>query len=143
MDDEWFQKQQLHFAASDGDLEKVKQLVADGYDVNAFDEDLAHPPLHSAAMDEQIEVVKYLLSVGADVNEHDDEKIGKTPLGQVADSCSVEMANLLIAAGANPTIRGWMWRTALDRAAERKKPEGKKVYELLLSTAQRKFHYDA
>ena len=143
MDDQWFKKQQLHFASGDGDLPKVRALVTAGYDVNAFDDDLGHTPLHCAAMGEHIEVVEYLLSVGADVNSHDEDKIGETPLGQVAANCSFQLAQKLISAGANPTIRGWMWITALDRASERKKPEGRKVYELLLSTAKRKFHYHA
>lgn len=44
----WRQKERLHFAASDGDLKKVKELVESGYDVNAFDEGLSFTPLHYA-----------------------------------------------------------------------------------------------
>ena len=75
---------------------------------------------------------------GADVNAHDKEKIGETPLGLVAANCSYKMAELFIAAGADPTIPGWMKITALDRAAKRKKEEGKKVYSLLLGVSRKK-----
>jgi ankyrin repeat protein len=143
MSDDWFQKEQLHFAAADGDLRRVKKLIENGCDVNAFDEYLAHTPLHYAAREEHIEVVDYLISVGAQINAHEEEKIGETPLGEVAASCSYELAQKLISAGANPTIPGWMGITALDRAKKRKKPEGVRVFELLLSMAKNRFHYDA
>ena len=139
---DWFQKEQLHFAAADGDLDKVKELVAYGYDVNAFDEDLSFTPLHYAVKGGHIAVAKYLLSVGADVNAHDEEKVGETPLGEVAQNCSFEMAELLVGAGADPTIRGWMQMTPLDRARKRNKEKVGRVYELLLEVARKKFHYE-
>ena len=138
-----FQKEQLHFASADGDLNKVKDLVQKGYDVNAFDESLSFTPLHYAVKEKHIEVAKYLISVGADVNAHDLEKIGETPLGSVAANCSYEIAELLVNAGANPTISGWMKITALDRAAKRKKEEGKKVYNLLLEVSRKNFNLKA
>ena len=54
---------------------------------------------------------------------------------------SDEMAAILVEAGADPTIPGWMQSTALDRARDRKKEEGRRVYDLLLETAKRRFHY--
>ena len=139
---DWYQEEQLHFAADDGDLSKVKELVENGYDVNAFDDSISFTPLHYAVKSGHTEVVKYLLSVGADVNANEEEKIGETPLGQVAANCSYEMAELLVKAGANPTIPGWMQMTALHHARDRKKEEGRRVYKLLLETAKKKFHYE-
>ena len=52
------------------------------------------------------------------------------------------MAELLVNAGANPTIPGWMQLTALDRARDRKKDEGKRVYELLVKAAKEKYHFE-
>ncbi len=140
---DWFQKEQLHFSAADGDLDEIKELIANGYDVNAFDEDLSFTPLHYAVKGGHVAVAKYLLSVGANVNGHDEEKIGETPLGEVAQNCSFEMAELLVKSGADPTIPGWMQITALDRTRKRKKEEGRRVYELLLKVARKKFHCKA
>ncbi len=139
----WYQKDKLRSAAADGDLARVKKLVEKGYDANAFDEDLSRTALHYAVEGGHVEVVKYLLSVGADVNAHEEAKIGETPLGQVAANCSYEMAELLVNAGANPTIPGWMRLTPLDRARDRKKEEGRRVYKLLDEIARKNFHYEA
>ena len=140
---DWFEREQLHFAADEGDFDKVKELVGEGYDLNAFDEDLSLTPLHYAAKGEHFEIVKFLLSVGADVNAHDEVRSGETPLGEIAASCSYEIAELLVNAGANPTIPGWMKITALDRARERKKEEGRRVYELLAKIAKEKFRFES
>jgi len=136
-----YEKEKLHIAAEDGNLEKVKSLVSEGFDLNAFDEDLSLTPLHCAAKNENIDVVKFLIAAGAEINTHDEDRIGETPLGEVASSCSYEIAETLIKAGANPIIPGWMGLTALDRAKERKKPDGIRVYELLLKAAKKSFGY--
>ena len=134
--DSWMEREALHFAASEGDLSKVKELIDQGHDLNAFD-DLSWTPLHHAVREEKYNVVKYLILAGADVNAHEEERIGETPLGEVAGNCKFKMAKLLIEAGADPTIPGWMQVTALHRASERKKDEGRKVYELLQSASKR------
>jgi ankyrin repeat protein len=140
-DDNRFEREQLHFAADEGDLQKVKKLVEQGYDVNQFDDDLSFTPLHYAVRGEYFEVSTYLLNNGANVNAHDEKRIGETPLGDVAATCSLEMAELLVGAGANPTIPGWMQITALHRAQNRKDEEGKKVYELLTKAARERFDF--
>jgi ankyrin repeat protein len=116
MKHDWQDREKLHFAAMDGDLSRVKQLVESGFDVNSFDEGLGYTPLHYAAKAEFHAVASYLLAAGADVNAHE------TPLGAVAASCSYEIAKLLADAGANPTIAGWMgdmslWERQRPRAA--------------------------
>ena len=125
----------LHFAAQDGDLARVQQLVARGDDVNAFD-DLAKTPLHYAVEFERFEIAEFLIQHGADVNARDEPSIGNTPLREVAETCSLRMARLLIDAGADPTIPGWMQLTALHKARNRKRGEGPSVYELLKRAAQ-------
>jgi hypothetical protein len=142
MKNDWFEREQLHMAADAGDLDRVRELVQEGHDVNAFDDSLSFTPLHIAVKGEHTEIVRYLLSVGADVNAHEEDRIGETPLGEVAANCSFEMAELLVNAGANPVIPGWMQVTALDRARERKRDEGRRVYALLYETARKKFHYE-
>jgi ankyrin repeat protein len=136
---DWFEKEQLHFAVQDGDVVRVKQLLAEGAAVNAWDED-GYTPLHYAAMKGHLEIMQILIAAGADVNAHrdDEEHIDNTPLREVAGNCSVEVAKLLVDAGADPTIPGWMQLTALHQASERKGPEGVKVHQLL-EQAARKF----
>jgi ankyrin repeat protein len=99
--------------------------------VNAFDELLGKTPLHYAVEREHFDVAAFLIEHGADVNAHHEPSIGNTPLGDIAGNCTFRMAKLLIDAGADPGILGWMGLTALDRAAKRKRAEGKRVYELL------------
>jgi ankyrin repeat protein len=121
----------LHLAAVVGDLDKVRQLVAEGFDINAFDE-FGKTALHYAVDEEHLEVARLLIRSGADVNARSEQMIGDTPLAAAAGTCSLEMAKLLVEAGADPTIRGWMQLNALDRAGDRKQGDGLLVYELLV-----------
>lgn len=137
MDEDWYEKERLHRAAASGDMEEIKALLEEGLPINAFDDDLSRTPLHYAAIEGHIDAVRYLIAAGADVNAHEEEKIGETPLGAVAANCTLDMAKVLVDAGADPTILGWMAHTALDRSAARKKPEGQKVHQLLVDTVKR------
>ena len=142
MNDDWFERERLHMAAEKGDLAAVKSLVAEGCDVNATDSDLAMTPLHYAAAAGHIDVVRFLISCGANVNAIDDATAGDTPLGHIAQECSLTMAKTLLDAGANPLIPGMMQITPLQRAERRQRPDGRQVYELLLRVARSKFHYN-
>lgn len=130
------EEEQLHSAAQDGDLPKVKELIEKGYSLNRFD-DVSKTPLHYAVEGEHLDVVQYLIQLGADVNAHEESKIGNTPLREAADTCSYEMAKILIDAGADPTIPGWMQLTAIHKAEKRIKEEGVRVYRLLIEAAKR------
>lgn len=138
-DDDWFEKERLHRAAEAGDLKEIDALLKEGVPINAFDQDLSRTPLHYAVIAGHVDAVRCLIDAGADVNAHEEEKIGETPLGAVAANCTFEMAKILIDAGADPTIPGWMCLTALDRSEERQRPEGKKVHKLLVDTAKRRY----
>jgi predicted nucleic acid-binding OB-fold protein len=138
----WFEKQRLHRAAGEGNLTAVQEFIAQGCPVNAFD-DLGKTPLHYAVISEHFSVMDYLLQHGANINANDERTIGETPFADAISTCSLRMARHLEESGADPTIRGWMWLTALDRAKTRKKSEGigsdgQAVYEFLREAVRRK-----
>jgi ankyrin repeat protein len=133
--DDWFEQTRLHRAAEAGDLLTVQDLLGRGSAVNAFDE-LGKTPLHYAVLGEHFAIVDYLLRHGADINAHDEKVIGDTPLAAAASTCSLAMAQLLVTAGADPAVRGWMQLNALDGARKRKCRDGigsagQAVFELL------------
>jgi ankyrin repeat protein len=128
--------EKLCAAAQAGDLAAVRTLVAQGCPLDSFDE-LGNTPLHYAAANERDDVAVFLLESGADVDAHDESVVGDTPLGAIAGRCSLRMAQILVGAGADPTIRGWMQLSALERARNRKRGEGPAVYALLLHEARR------
>ena len=131
------QREQLHFAAGQGDLERVERLLAAGYPVNRFDS-LGKTPLHYAVAAEHFDVVNRLIEAGANVNAHDQRVIGNTPLRDAVSSCSQKMVKRLLDAGADPTIRGWMQMNAID-AAELRKDVNKRKILLMLREAERRF----
>ncbi len=139
--DDRYEHERLHWAVQDGDLSAVKALVDNGCDVNAIDCDLGLTPLHYAAAGEDIDIVRFLIASGGNVNAIDEATAGDTPLGHVAQECSIEMAKTLLDNGANPLIPGMMQLTPLHRAERRKRSDGRGVYELLLATARSRYHY--
>jgi ankyrin repeat protein len=129
--DDWYEKEQLHFAVQDGDIEKVQSLISNGVDINSFDE-IDKTPLHYAVEKEDFMLIDLLLEAGADPNAHNEKNIGNTPLRNVASKCSLKLAQRMIEAGADPTIAGWMQISALDIAKKRKRGNGPLVYKLFL-----------
>jgi ankyrin repeat protein len=135
-EDDWFEKERLHRAAASGDMAMIESLLAEGVPPTAFDY-ISYTPLHYAAVNGHTAAVRRLLRAGADVNAYQEEMIGDTPLEEAARECTLEMATILVEAGADPTIAGWMSLTALDRTLERNDTEGKAVHRLLIETAKR------
>ena len=120
----------IHQAAEQGDIEAVKQYLADGVDVNVKEGGFADgTPLHEAANWGHMEIVELLIAKGADVNA----KTGPaawTPLHVAANADRKEVAELLIAEGAGVNTKtddGW---TPLQFAA---KSGHKEVAELLIA----------
>jgi ankyrin repeat protein len=66
----------LHEAAKEGDLAKVKSLIAEGSDANIADEN-GTTSLHWAADRGYKDVVELLISKGADVNSETYPKFGE------------------------------------------------------------------
>lgn len=69
----------LHQAVIAGDLTRVKELVANGADVNQLDGKMGNAPLHIAAQSDHPEILKYLLDQGAFINLQT-PRSGFTPL---------------------------------------------------------------
>ncbi|KAI9491846.1 ankyrin repeat-containing domain protein [Zychaea mexicana] len=89
-------KDNLWIAAGDGQLDRVKELIEGGANVNSHDE-FGYTALHAAVSYNQKEILEYLLEKGGNVNIEDFDK--DTPL-YVAET--VEMARLLVDKGADP-----------------------------------------
>jgi ankyrin repeat protein len=97
----------LSEAAYRGDLQEVRDFLANGADVNAKDVS-GLTPLHFSANKETAEL---LIANGADVNAKDDD--GVTPLHWAETK---EIVELLIAGGADVNARGWRNATPLHSA---------------------------
>jgi len=82
----------IHDAAFWGNIEAVKQHLAEGADVNAKGEK-GETPLHGAAFTGRMEVIELLIENGADVNAKDED--GGTPLLYATLSGHKEIADLL------------------------------------------------
>ncbi|KAI8880978.1 Pkinase-domain-containing protein [Backusella circina FSU 941] len=99
-------KDNLWVAAGDGQLDRVKELVEEGADLNGHDEN-GYTAMHAAASYNQLDIVKYLADKGANVNVQDFDK--DTPLFVTE---TVDMAQLLLDLGADPKLKNELGLTA-------------------------------
>jgi hypothetical protein len=113
----------LHIAVARGDMEKMEQLIGEGYPLNGLAGD-GLAPLHWAI---DVGVMKKLLELGADPNARSAE--GATPIMNAVQSDKVEHLTVLLASGAVVNARDDRGFTALHRAAEMGKVD---MVELLL-----------
>ena len=128
----------LHAAVEDVNLPMVSLLLDhDGSAALDWFDYVDRTPLMIAVDTESIKIAKRLLEAGADVNAHNEPRIGDTALRRAAENGTLEMVELLLAAGADPTIPGWMARTPLDKARGRKRGDGPRIYERLEQAAKR------
>ena len=103
-------------AAEVGNIEFVKQAIADGADVNAKGGQFGGTPLYDATWNGHKEVAELLLANGADVSAKN--KFGFTPLHNAAMRGHKEIAKLLIAEGADVNAKTKDNTTPLDLATE-------------------------
>jgi uncharacterized protein len=111
-------KPPIVYAAAGARIEIVKRLVAQNIDINArYPNDLtllmwASGPDQNAPEAQAIEVVAYLLDAGAHVDDRDDR--GRTALMIAAEGGHAEIANLLLARGADASLRDKAGKRAAD-----------------------------
>merc|ERR1712137_220509 len=108
-------------AAADGNLDKIKQKLANG--IVAPDEQDANgkTPLMEAARWGYLEVVKYLKEQGADIKKTTTE--GSTPLHIAAEGGHVNIVTFFLDSGAEIDIKNNEGNTPLMGAAGRNQPD--------------------
>ena len=104
----------IHKATEEGNIEAVKQAIADGADANTKDDD-GRTPLHYAANEGHMKIAGLLISKGADLNAKD--KIRGTPLHYAAAYEHKEIVELIIAADADLKAKDEEGATPLHNAA--------------------------
>ena len=110
----------LQKSASEGDLAEVNELIADGKDVNAKDDD-GWTPIYYALQNDHPAVVDALIIAGADLNTRD--MYGQTPLSLAVVYSNVRAVELLIVAGADIDATDSLGRTPLHNSAIKGRPE--------------------
>ena len=116
----------LHYAAQRCDADVVLTLLEGaGKRLLEKPDDLGRTPLLCAVQAARVESVRALLAAGADVNARDAD--GNTAVRTAAAEGTLEMVKLLVAAGADPLIPGRLTLNAVDRARERRTPEGRMI----------------
>jgi len=114
----------LHSAADRGvGVEIIRELLKNSSfqtQLNAFD-DISFTPLMYAVRRGDLDVVKLLIEAGSDINIHDEQRAGNTALREAVDAKNPALVRFLLEFNADPTIPGWMNRTALDAAESQHK----------------------
>jgi ankyrin repeat protein len=114
-------KPPIVYAAAGARLDIVKRLLARNIDLNArYRNDLtllmwASGPDEKATEAQATKVVSYLLDAGAHIDDRDDR--GRTALMVAAEGGRAEIANLLLARGADPSLKDKAGKRAADLTA--------------------------
>jgi ankyrin repeat protein len=101
-------------AASKGDLETVRELIAIGALVNTHDNN-GYTPLHKAAFNGHLNIVRVLIAHGANIETQDIN--GHTPLHDAVFNDYLDIARVLIDHGANIETQNIIGNAPLHSAA--------------------------
>lgn len=125
------QKSALHLAAEFGNAEVIEALPRPIVKKFLNQLDAAdRTPLMYAAAKGNIQTTQRLLDLGANVNARN--STGDTALRIAASDGTLEVAKLLLQAGGNPLLPGRLLLSPLDRARERRTPEGRMIAALFM-----------
>jgi len=91
-------------------------------------------PLMCAVYGKHLEAARELIRAGSGVDAHNEKNSGNTALHIAAGDGNVEMVRLLLEAGADPMIQGWMQLTPAQKAAG---PRRETILRMLGSARQR------
>jgi len=105
----------LFWAAAQGDMAKVRALVAQGISPAVRDPN-GWTALHHAAAAGRVELVEYLATTGVNLNAVNNQRM--TPLHLAARSGRIEVVRLLLARGVRVNEPDADGRTALDVARD-------------------------
>ena len=128
----------LHAAVDDRNLPMVNLLLDyDGRLALDWFDYVDRTPLMVAVEAGHLAIAARLVEAGADVNAHNEPEIGDTALHIAVANGTLEMVELLLNVGADPTLKGWMWITPLDAARGRKRGDGPRIHEKMEQAAKR------
>jgi len=109
-------KKDLNQAAVDGELDRVKELVSGGADVNSKNR-MGMTPLVVAAMNSRTAVCEFLAANGADLNARDGQ--GRTALYLAVDRGNKELIELLVKKKADVNIATMRGENAFSLAKKK------------------------
>ncbi len=95
----------LWAAAAQGDITLVSHVIAEGVDVNLWDR-YRRSALTLAAGGGHLDIVRVLLAGRAWVDPHDNYSTFQSPLMCAAEKRHIEVVELRLEKGANPTLYG-------------------------------------
>ncbi|MDD5403798.1 MAG: ankyrin repeat domain-containing protein [Sulfuricella sp.] len=95
---------ELYAAASNGDLQGVRQALEKGADINALDPKFAETALHVAVEKSHTEVVELLLAKGANPDIVSNQHFTPLIIAAAMGDAALPMVELLIAGKANPSL---------------------------------------
>jgi hypothetical protein len=101
----------MALAASEGNLTRVQQLLAQGGKPDATDTGIT--PLMTAARRGDLAIMTALIHAGADVDRQDQWVNGWTPMLHALHKQQTKAVALLLERGANPNQSGWSGETPL------------------------------
>jgi ankyrin repeat protein len=115
-----FDESPLHATAMKGRADVLELLIDAGGRafLNTFSY-LHEAPLTAAARNGHVDAVRVLLEADSDLDAHDESNVGNTALQEAVETVFEPVVALLLRAGANPNIRGWMQLNAVNRAEMR------------------------